>query len=496
MRLLFATSEIYPVVKTGGLADVSAGLSNALQQLGVEVRLLLPAYAVALERLQQVEELARFDVAGCGRQRSARLLQARHAELDSPLWLIDIPGLFDRPGNPYQAADGSDWWDNGERFGLFCLAAAELAQGRVGLSWQPDLVQANDWQTGLLPALLTRESRRPRTLFTIHNLSYGGHFPPSLFTGLGLPPHWWQIEGVEFYGQFSFLKAGIQFADQVTTVSPSYAAEICLPPQGYGFDGLLARRRAEGALHGILNGIDTRVWNPANDPALARNYSLTADLAAGKAANQQAVLRQLGAAHPARPAVPLLAFIGRLVEQKGIDLLLEVLPSLLQQTAARVVLLGSGMAHYEAALRTLAAQQPERVLLHIGYDEVLAHRVEAAADLFLMPSRFEPCGLNQLYSLAYGTPPLVRATGGLRDTVTDADATSLAAGTATGFVFHEATPTALLQTVLRALRLWQQPALWRQLQEAGMGQDFSWQRSARSYLQLYRQGEADVRTGQ
>ena len=490
MKILFVSSEIYPLVKTGGLADVSAGLPAALQVLEQEVMLIMPAYADAVAVAGELHEVATSLVSGCGQQRNVRLLQGYMEEIGCPILLVEINGLFDRSGNPYQSADGSDWLDNGERFALFSQVVADVAMDRLGLHWQPDVVHCNDWQTGLVPALLSHESvggsERPGTVFTIHNLSYGGHFPYALFKGLGLPGAWWHFEGVEFYGAMSMLKAGIVFADHVTTVSPSYADEICMQEYGFGLHGALQQRRQQGRLYGILNGIDTQVWNPQLDPWLPFNYSVQRGRVAQKKRNKLALLQLLDEKN-ALGDVPLIGFIGRLVEQKGIDLIIEALPVLMKSSDACFVIIGTGIVAFEQQLMALARRFPARIFVTIGYEEKLAHLIEAGANMFLMPSRFEPCGLNQLYSLSYGTVPIVHRTGGLKDTVVDANDTTLADGSATGFVFDSPDPEALCQVVRRALLLYARPRRWQALQKTGMLQDFGWQRSARSYLELYHQ---------
>ena len=486
MKILFATSEVHPLVKTGGLADVSGSLPCALAQLGHEVQLVLPAYQSVLEKYPEHEVLAHFSVGGAGRILHVRLLAIWVEELEQKVWLLDIPELFDRPGNPYLAEDGTDWWDNGERFATFSRAVVELAMDRVGLGWRAEVVHANDWQTGLVPALLREEYERQRTVFTIHNMAYAGYFPKTLFDSLWLPWHWWSAEGVEFHGLLSMLKAGIQYADSVTTVSPSYAREICTEAFAYGFAGIMQTTRDQGRLHGILNGIDTRIWNPATDHYLHENYALGSGHVAGKKRNKHALLEQLGSADAKQAAeLPLLGFIGRLVTQKGIDLILDVLPSLLQQQRINLVCVGSGEAHFEHALRQLAAQYPHNAFVHIGYSEALAHQIEASADIFLMPSRFEPCGLNQLYSLAYGTLPLVHHTGGLADTVVNATEENLAQKKATGFVFYDLSAHAMRSALEHALHLYSRPRMWQQLQRTAMEQSFTWEQSAQEYVESY-----------
>ncbi len=489
MKILFATSEIYPLIKTGGLADACSGLSVALRKLQQEVEVVLPAYADALAAVEGLELLTTLEIEGCGHRRQVRILRGKISESSGSVLLVAIDDLFDRPGNPYQSSAGDDWWDNGERFGLFSRVVTELAMNRVGLNWQPDVVHCHDWQTGLVPAWLQLEPVRPRTLFTIHNLAYAGLFPYELFQGLGLPEKWWHFSSLEFHDSLSMLKAGIVCADQVTTVSPSYAEEICHPELGFGLQGALQHRRKQGKLHGILNGMDTEVWNPASDPMIPYNYSLQRGRVAQKRRNKEVLLDQMSDGR-ANVEAPLCGFVGRLVEQKGIDLIVAVIPTLIASSDACFVIVGAGQAVFEQQLQLLAEQFPQRVFVHIGYTEALAHQVEAAANLFLMPSRFEPCGLNQMYSLAYGTPPVVHATGGLKDTVVDTDDTTLAAGSATGFTFDAPEPASLCLAIERALALFHRPRLWQQLQKNGMTQDLGWEAGARRYLELYKRGES------
>ena len=501
MKILFATSEAHPFIKTGGLADVSGSLPNAFIELKHKVRLVMPAYRSVLDKLppKSSRKVAELEVTACGNTLSCRILQVKAGAMKGvnyPVWLVDIPELFDRAGNPYLAADGSDWWDNGERFGVFSKVVTELAMNRAGLRWQADVVHANDWQTGLIPALLSLEEERPKTVFTIHNMAYPGNFPESLFRLLGLPDELWGMEGVEFWGHFSMLKAGLMKADWVTTVSPTYAKEICYPEFAYGMEGILQRRHDEGRLVGIINGIDDAVWNPEVDNLIVQNYSVKKGRTNGKLANKEALLSELcllrGENHKRSKKrldscldKPLIGLVGRLVEQKGIDLVLEVMPEIIQQTQANFVIVGSGNKYYEEQIKAFAKQYPSRVWAFIGYSESLGHRVEAGADMFLMPSRFEPCGLNQMYSLAYGTPPIVHHTGGLADTVVNATDENLEAGTATGFVFYDPSRHALKSTILHALHLYSKPKTWQKIQKTGMQQSFKWKQSAKQYLEIY-----------
>ncbi len=484
-KILFVASEAYPLVKTGGLGDVAYSLPHALHERGADIRLVLPGYRALLRQLEQVRIIGWLDVRGAEGIVSARILETRHPDFAFPLWIVDCPPLFDRAGNPYVNASGLDWPDNAERFAVFARVAALLAQDALDIGWQPHVVHTHDWQTGLVAAFLADQPLRPKTIFTIHNLAYGGHFSHTDFVRLQLPGPWWTPEGVEFHGGFSMLKAGIVYADAVTTVSPTYAAEICTPEFGYGLDGLLLSLQHK--LHGILNGIDTRLWNPSTDPHLPAHYSMSRILP-GKRRNKQALLeRFLPQVDDASMQAPLLGLIGRLVEQKGIDWVLAAIPVLLAETDARFVLLGSGQTLYEQKLMRLARQYPNRVFVEIGYDEPLAHLISAGADMFMMPSRFEPCGLNQMYSLRYGTPPIVYKTGGLADTVVDTNPLTLEDTSANGFVFERPDVAEFVAAIRRAIDLYHQPTQWRRLQQTGMRQSFEWSDSADHYLALYTQ---------
>lgn len=477
MNILFASSEAHPLIKTGGLGDVSGSLPPALKRLQQDVRLILPAYPAAKSAIRRLTRVAEITVPGT--RTPVAILQGNLPGTRVPVYLVDSPTHFERAGDPYRATDGRDWQDNALRFGVFNHALVALALGRAGVDWQPDILHCNDWQTGLAPALLSREATRPATVFTIHNLSYQGLFAPSYAQDLALPGELWGAGGLEFWGHLSFIKGGIAFADRITTVSPTYAREIQTPALGHGLDGLL-RHRA-GALSGILNGIDCTTWDPARDPYLDQPYS--ADALDGKRAAKAALQAHLGL--PADPEAVVLGHVGRLVEQKGVDLVLHALPAILPGRNVQFAVVGSGERALEEGLRQLARTYPAQVGLHIGYSEQTAHLIEAGADIFLMPSRFEPCGLNQMYSLRYGTPPVVRHTGGLADTVVDAGPEARARGDANGFVFGPADPHQLGATIERALTLYQDKEAWQGLQRRGMTQDFCWEHSARQYLDLY-----------
>lgn len=487
MKVLFAASEMYPLIKTGGLADVAYSLPRALAQAGADVRVVLPAYHELLKKIESFRIIGWQQVPGISQAHKARIIEVQDEAFDVPVWLVDIPQLFCRPGNPYSSPEGYDWPDNAERYASFSRVVAALAVDAIGTDWQADVVHSNDWQTGLVSAFLSLEELAVTKVFTIHNLAYGGHYSHEEFNQLKLPWEWWSHEAMEFYNGFSMLKAGIVFSDHVTTVSPTYAQEICTAEFGYGFEGLLRSRQHK--LTGILNGIDTDDWNPATDPHIAQHYEAgQPDVVASKRKNRQALLKALGAnAKQQRNAAPVLGFIGRLVEQKGIDLLLHAIPRLMNETNARFVVLGSGQRDYEQRLAALARKWPDRVFLHIGYSEPLAHLVEAGADLFLMPSRFEPCGLNQMYSLRYGTPPVVHRTGGLADTVSHATEATVKDGTGNGFVFEDQHPDALVNAITDALSMRSRHKLWKQLVHNAMNEENDWQGSASQYLDLYRQ---------
>ena len=475
LRVLSVTSEVYPLVKTGGLADVAGALPAALAPEGIATRTLVPGYPGVLAALRQAEVVHTFaDLCGG----PARLLAAQAAELD--LLVVDAPHLYARPGNPYVGPDGRDWPDNALRFAALAQCAAAVAGGGVAGA-PPDIVHAHDWQTGLVPALLHyRGGPRPRTVMTVHNLSFQGLFPRTLLAAIGLPPPAFALDGVEFHGAISYLKAGLALADRLTTVSPTYAAEIRTPEAGMGMDGLL-RQRA-GVLTGILNGIDETVWDPARDECLAARFD--ARHLARRAANKAALQSRLGLA--VTPHAPVFGVVSRLTLQKGIDLLLDALPKLVD-AGAQLALLGSGDRVLEAQLAQAAGRHPGRVSVTLGYDEGLAHLVQAGADALLVPSRFEPCGLTQLSALRYGAVPVVARVGGLADTIIDANDAALAAGVATGIQFAPVTAAAIELALERALALFRDAGAWRRLQARGMAADVGWTQPARRYAALYRE---------
>ncbi|NKN32299.1 glycogen synthase GlgA [Marichromatium bheemlicum] len=478
LRILVASSEAHPLIKTGGLADVAASLPVALRQLGHDARLIMPAYPSAQRQLRASKTRCELRVPDA--RTSVRIIEGLHPDHDLPVYLVDAPDYFYREGSPYTDISGRDWGDNPERFLLLCRAIAQLAMGLPAVGWQPDVLHTNDWQTGLAPALLHDQPGRPATAFTIHNLAYQGLFDRATFDRIGLPAALWNVSGIEFHQRMSFIKGGIVFSDRVNTVSPTYADEVRTPRFGCGLDGLL--RQLGGRFNGILNGIDYQEWNPTTDPVITRTFD--AEHFAMKVENKLALQHEFGL--PRHETAFLLGYVGRLVEQKGVDLILATLPVLLQDPNIQVILQGAGDRHTEQALREVASTYPRQVGVFIGYDEERAHRIEAGCDSFLMPSRFEPCGLNQLYSLRYGTPPIAHRTGGLADTITPVATDTLAAGTATGFLFERSRPEELQAALDQARHLYrEQPEQWRRLAVTGMAQDFSWEASAQRYLRLY-----------
>ena len=472
-KILFASSEVHPLIKTGGLADVAGSLPIALAELGQDIRIIMPRYD-AIKLTEPVIEVSRLRVNNC----DVVIQETQLPDSSVKVWLVDYPEYFGKPGNPYVDQNGEAWPDSAEKFALFCRISTEVATNRAGLDWKADLVHCNDWQTGLIPALLSLESNPPASIFTIHNMAYQGLFDSSTFSDLNLPGKLWKPSALEYFGQLSFIKGGLAFANRITTVSPTYAEEIQTAEFGYGLEGLLQYR--QDSLSGIINGIDTEIWNPSHDSALAKSYSIKT--LADKQLNKTALQQSMGL--PVDSQIPVFGLIGRLVEQKGIDLVIACLESMCEHPL-QFVLLGSGEKHFESALQALAKAHPTKIAIKIGYNETLAHQIEAGSDVFLMPSRFEPCGLNQMYSQRYGTLPIVRRTGGLADTVTDSLPSTIQNGTASGIVFDDANASALMEAIKRTLFLFENKAIWQQIQRTAMSKDFSWQNSAQQYLDLY-----------
>ncbi|MEW9855791.1 glycogen synthase GlgA [Novosphingobium sp. M1R2S20] len=485
LRVLSVASEAVPFVKTGGLADVVGALPGAVAPHGVEITTLLPGYPSVLARLPRQRVVHEWDdLLG----EPARLLAGMLG--DAPLIVLDAPGLFDRPGTPYADAEGQDWGDNWRRFAALSRAAAEVACGAMLVRGKPrrfDVLHSHDWQAGLAPAYLRwamSDSVPPMpSVMTIHNMAFQGWYGGDVFTSLGLRGEAWSIDGVEYHGGVSLLKAGLVAASAVTTVSPTYAREICAPEFGRGLEGVVAARG--GAVTGILNGIDSAVWNPETDDALARQFN--ARSLERRTVNKRALEAEFGldASADARGGGPLFIVISRLTWQKGMDVLLETLDHLVE-TGGRLAVLGSGDAGLEAGFQAAAARHPGRIAVRIGYDEDLSHRMQGGGDAILVPSRFEPCGLTQLYGLAYGCVPVVARTGGLADTVIDANPAALAAGVATGIQHGAVTRDNLAGALTTAATLYRQPEEWARMQKNGMACDFSWRVSGRAYAELYR----------
>jgi starch synthase len=476
LKVLFATSEIAPLIKTGGLADVSAALPAALMGLGVDVRVLVPGYPQVMEALKTKGRAATLPALP-----GVPPAQLIASKLPSGVPLLVIESaIYQRSGGPYQDVAGNDWLDNDLRFGLLSYVGALLSTPDSPFPWKPDIVHCNDWQNGLTPVYLHYvPGERARTVITIHNLAFQGIFPAETAARLGLPPQAFSVNGVEFYGKTSFLKGGLQFADRITTVSPSYAEEIQSEPLGMGLQGLLSHRK--DVLIGILNGIDTDTWDPESDPYIERYYN--ASRLAAKQDNKRALQLRMGLRH--EPEMPLFGTVSRLTHQKGHDVLADIAAELVK-LPAQLVVLGSGDAQLQRRFQELAQSHPGRIAVQIGFDEGLSHQIEAGADSFVMPSRFEPCGLNQMYSQHYGTPPVAHATGGLRDSVVDCTPEALKNHTATGFTFAPLNRDTLLEACQRAVAAYHDKRIWRQLQKNGMSRDFSWEARAQQYLDLYR----------
>lgn len=476
MKILFVTPECAPLVKTGGLGDVSAALPRALKDLGHEVVILMPAYG-GMEvggRLEAIVPLPAF-----GAWPAAQLLHVVSPD-GMRFLLLSCPALYDSASTPYgDAAEAPvPVREQALRFGLLSRVAALLGTTQSPGGWRADIVHANDWPCGLAPLYLHQARERgqqkvAKSLITIHNLAFQGIFPMDACDVLGIPAEYRGVDGVEYWGQLSMLKAALQFADAITTVSPTYAREIQQPLWGCGLDGVLRAQAAK--LHGLLNGTDTAVWNPALDPLIPANYDVrTLD---AKTANKVALRKRCGLEEAAGP---LLGLVGRLTSQKGVDLVVAGAPAALAR-GAQLVVLGRGEEQLEAALQVLARTHPGHVHVTLSFDEGLAHQIEAGADCFLMPSRFEPCGLNQMYSQAYGTPPVVTATGGLADTVVDVGPDQ----GGTGFVMNTPTQEEFDRALDRVLETWSLPATWRDIQKRGMGKSFSWAATASRYEEIF-----------
>ena len=477
LQALSVASEAYPLIKTGGLADVAGALPAALAAEDVAVRTLIPGYPAVLAAMEGAAATPLPAALAARLGGPGQVLAATTRGLD--MLVLDVPHLFARAGNPYTSPDGQDWPDNAQRFAALSRVGAEIGLGLVA-GYRPDVVHAHDWQAGLVPAYLHYAGKsRPATVMTVHNLAFPGKFPLSLAPALGLPPQALGVDGIEFFGFLSLLKAGLQFADRITTVSPTYAQEILTPEGGMGLDGLLRARGA--AVSGILNGVDTEAWDPSTDVMLAARYG--AAILPARGANKADVQRRMGLATD--PEALLFGVVSRLTWQKGLDMLLQALPALLAQNA-QLAVLGAGDPEIEFAFRDAVAAHPGRIGCVIGYHEPLAHALQSGCDALLVPSRFEPCGLTQLYALRYGAVPVVSRVGGLADTVIDANPMALGAGVATGIQFAPPTAERLAAAISRTGQLFADKPVWARLQANGMAADVSWRGPARDYARLYR----------
>jgi len=479
MKILLVAAEMAPLAQVGGLGDVVGSLPGALVARGHDVRVLIPAYQQNLTR--DLETRVRL---GTGQ---GRIVETNQSNLPCPVWLLETPAFLRRRGRPYVNKAGTPWADNADEFGTLSRTAASIASGTLGMGWQPDIVHCNDWHTGLTPIWMGLEGAAAASVFTIHNAAYTGCYPPETLERLGLPDNLYHPDALEFYGSVSLLKAGVNYSDRVTTVSPSYAAEIQTPEFGAGMEGVF-RARA-GVLSGILNGIDYAAWNPATDPRLTHHFD--AEHPDGKAKQRRALIRELGLAFDHSDKAPVIAWVGRLTEQKGTDLLLEALPELMKKDL-RLVILGAGEADLESELHKQAGRHEGRLSVYTAFSEERAHQLYAGADMLLMPSRFEPCGLAQMIAMCYGTVPLVTGVGGLKDTVTDVESDAEAAN---GLRIKAPEAGALLETVDRALALYEQKDVWRQLMGNAMRTRFEWSEAAAAYEALYRDALSDRMKG-
>ncbi|NBI12062.1 glycogen synthase GlgA [[Haemophilus] felis] len=473
MKVLHVCSELYPLLKTGGLADVMGALPFAQKEIGIDARILLPAYPAISAGISNTVVVNEFD-------NFAGHIVLRYGEYKGiGVYLIDAPHLYQREGNPYHDQWYNDYNDNYKRFALLGWVAAELATG-LDSWWKAELVHAHDWHAGLASAYLFNKGKPAKSVFTIHNLAYQGMFSYHHLFEIGLPNTMFHMEGLELYGQISYLKAGLYYSDAVTAVSPTYAKEITTAEFSYGLQGLLQTLDQQGRLVGILNGVDEQIWHPNNDSYIEYHYKLKS--MTGKRKNKSALQAYFNL--PDKPEALLFVMVTRLTEQKGVDLLIESADEIIKQ-GGQLMILGSGSPHLEEGIQQLAQRYPQQVAVKIGYDEALSHLMVAGGDVILVPSRFEPCGLTQLYGLKYGTLPLVRSTGGLADTVVNSSSENIKKRVATGFVFEQANASALRQALIDAFELWNKQRVWFSVRTVAMEQDFSWQISAVGYQQLY-----------
>jgi len=472
MKVLSVSSEVFPLIKTGGLADVAGALPIALERFGVETKTLMPGYPAVMKAIRNpIVRLQFDDLLG----EPATILEVEHAGIS--MLVLDAPAYYDRSGGPYLDATGRDYPDNWRRFAALSLAGAEIAAGLMP-GWRPDIVHTHDWQSAMTSVYM-RYNPTPElpSVLTIHNIAFQGQFGADIFPGLRLPPHAFATESIEYYGNIGFLKGGLQTAHAITTVSPSYAGEILTPEFGMGLQGVIASRI--DSLHGIVNGIDTDVWNPSTDPVVHTHYNGTT--LKSRVENRTSVAEFFGLHND---NAPIFCIISRLTWQKGMDVIAATADQIVDM-GGKLAILGSGDAALEGSLLAAAARHPGRIGVSIGYNEPMSHLMQAGCDAIIIPSRFEPCGLTQLYGLRYGCVPIVARTGGLNDTVIDANHAALAAKAATGIQFSPVTPSGLLQAVRRALHLYADQKVWTQLQKQGMKSDVSWEKSAERYAALY-----------
>jgi starch synthase len=486
LKIMLASPEAVPYAKTGGLADVAGALPKALSALGHNVKLILPLYSQVDRKKYGLRKIANnLSAEVAGRKESFDIYESDAENGAFSAWFIEHKKFFDRPELYRDPSTGNDWADNDERFAFFARAILESVRA---INFRPDIIHANDWQSGLVPAFLKIDKQYAdladiATLLSIHNLAYQGNFPRDTFAKLGLD---WSLFapglGFEFWGRVSYLKAGLWYSDKLNTVSKRYAEEIQSTNEyGYGMEGILKDRSQD--LYGILNGIDDEVWNPATDSLIPATF--TPDKLAGKAKCKAALRKQMGL--PAvRKDIPIIGIISRLADQKGFDLIAEVADEILALDL-QIVILGTGDKKYHELFTALNKKYPKKIAISLGFDNALAHLIEAGSDMFLMPSRYEPCGLNQMYSLKYGTIPIVRETGGLADTIENANP---AKGTGNGFVFRNYDAKELLNTIKFALEVYRDKNVWEIMMLRGMRQDFSWKVSAAKYVDLYREAIA------
>ncbi len=471
MQVLSVTSELYPLIKTGGLADVTGALPEALKPHGITMKTLVPGYPAVMNVLEKAETIKSFTNLFGG---AAKLLSGKAKGLD--VFVLDAPHLYNRVGNPYLGGDGKDWPDNPQRFAALSQVAALLARGECG-NYKADVLHAHDWQAALAPVYL-HYSGGPKTILTVHNIAFQGQFSPAIFSQLGLPPQAFNVNALEFYGNVGFLKGGLALANAITTVSPTYAQEICTSEYGMGLEGLLRARR--NVLFGFVNGIDADVWNPQTDKALPTNYTVK-NLEA-RAANKRAIEKSF----KLEPGDGIIhGVVSRLTWQKGMDIFAGLLDWLVG-SGARLALIGTGESAIEQAVMAAAWRHPGRIGVVAAYDENLSHLVQGGCDTMLVPSRFEPCGLTQLYGLRYGCVPIVARTGGLADTIIDANDAGLSAGVATGLQFTPVDQPSLQNVLSRAAKLFGNKPQWQNMQKRGMASDVSWDHSAKAYAELYK----------